>query len=112
MLATIVVAGNMIGSGIFLLPATLAGVGSLTVIGWVIATVGALALALLFGKLARRKPMAGGPATYAFDAFGPFAGIAGQPLVLGLLPDRQRRHRHRGVQLSRRVLRPRMPAPR
>ncbi len=73
-LATVVVAGNMIGSGIFLLPATLAGVGSLTVLGWMIATVGALALALLFGKLAQRKPMAGGPATYAFDAFGPFAG--------------------------------------
>jgi arginine:agmatine antiporter len=73
-LATIVVAGNMIGSGIFLLPATLAGVGSLTVLGWVIGTIGALALALLFGRLARRKPMAGGPATYAFDAFGPFWG--------------------------------------
>lgn len=73
-LATIVVAGNMIGSGIFLLPATLAGVGSLTVLGWVIAALGALALALLFGRLAQRKPMAGGPATYAFDAFGPFAG--------------------------------------
>ena len=73
-LATVVVAGNMIGSGIFLLPATLAGVGSLTVLGWVIATFGALALALLFGKLAHRKPMAGGPATYAFDAFGPFVG--------------------------------------
>jgi arginine:agmatine antiporter len=28
----------------------------------------------LFGLLARRKPMAGGPATYAFDAFGPFWG--------------------------------------
>jgi arginine:agmatine antiporter len=73
-LATIVVAGNMIGSGIFLLPATLAGVGSLTVLGWVIGTVGALALALLFGRLARRKPVAGGPATYAYDAFGPFWG--------------------------------------
>jgi arginine:agmatine antiporter len=73
-LATVVVAGNMIGSGIFLLPASLAGVGSLTVLGWLIGTVGALALALLFGKLARRKPLAGGPATYAFDAFGPFWG--------------------------------------
>jgi arginine:agmatine antiporter len=73
-LATIVVAGNMIGSGIFLLPATLASVGSLTVLGWVIGTMGALALALLFSKLAQRKPMAGGPATYAFDAFGPFIG--------------------------------------
>src|SRR4051812_45558232 len=64
----------MIGSGIFLLPATLAGVGSLTVLGWVIGTLGAVALALLFSRLARRKPMAGGPATYAFDAFGPFVG--------------------------------------
>lgn len=64
----------MIGSGIFLLPATLATVGSLTVLGWVIGTLGALALALLFSKLAQRKPMAGGPATYAFDAFGRFWG--------------------------------------
>jgi arginine:agmatine antiporter len=73
-LATMIVAGNMIGSGIFLLPATLAGVGSLTVFGWIIGTLGALALALLFSKLAARKPLAGGPATYAFDAFGPFWG--------------------------------------
>ena len=109
-LATIVVAGNMIGSGIFLLPATLASVGSVTLIGWVIASLGALALALLFGKLARRKPMAGGPATYAFDAFGPFVGHAGEPLVLGLVPDRQRRHRDGGGGLSRRVLRPRRRA--
>ena len=62
-LATIVVAGNMIGSGIFLLPATLAGVGSVTLIGWLAASLGAVALALMFGKLARRQPMAGGPAS-------------------------------------------------
>jgi arginine:agmatine antiporter len=74
-LATVVVAGNMIGSGIFLLPATLASVGSVTIVGWFIACLGALALALLFSRLARRKPMAGGPATYAFDAFGPFLGM-------------------------------------
>src|SRR5690242_18015803 len=70
-----VVAGNMIGSGVYLLPATLAKVGSVTVIGWVVASGGALALALLFARLAARKPMAGGPATYAFDAFGPFVGM-------------------------------------
>ena len=65
----------MIGSGIFLLPATLARVGSVTIFGWIAATVGAIALALLFGKLARRQPMAGGPASYIFEAFGPFAGM-------------------------------------
>jgi arginine:agmatine antiporter len=69
------VAGNMIGSGIFLLPATLAHVGSVTVFGWLAATVGAIALALLFGKLAKRQPMAGGPASYVFDTLGPFAGM-------------------------------------
>ena len=74
-LATIVVAGNMIGSGIFLLPATLAGVGSVTIVGWLAASLGAVALALMFGKLAQRQPMAGGPASYVFDAFGPFAGM-------------------------------------
>ncbi len=74
-LATIVVAGNMIGSGIFMLPATLATVGGVTVFGWVIASLGALALALLFSRLARRKPLAGGPASYAHDAFGPFVGM-------------------------------------
>lgn len=74
-LATVVVAGNMIGSGIFLLPATLAGVGSVTLIGWLIASIGALTLAVLLGKLARRKPMPGGPAAYAHHAFGPFAGF-------------------------------------
>ena len=73
-LATIVVAGNMIGSGIFLLPATLATVGSVTIFGWVVASIGALVLAVLLGRLARRKPLAGGPASYAFEAFGPFVG--------------------------------------
>jgi arginine:agmatine antiporter len=74
-LATVVVAGNMIGSGIFLLPATLAAVGSVTIIGWLAASLGAVALALMYGKLARRQAMAGGPASYVFDAFGPFAGM-------------------------------------
>ena len=44
-LATALVASNMIGSGIFLLPATLAGTGSITLIGWLIATAGALLVA-------------------------------------------------------------------
>src|SRR5678810_946950 len=65
----------MIGSGIFLLPATLASVGSVTLIGWLAASLGAVALALLYGRLARRQPMGGGPASYVFDAFGPFAGM-------------------------------------
>ena len=34
------VAGNMIGTGVFLLPVNLAQVGGIAIFGWVIATVG------------------------------------------------------------------------
>ena len=50
-LATALVASNMIGSGIFLLPAPLATVGSITVVGWAIGTVGALLIATILAKL-------------------------------------------------------------
>ena len=39
--ATMLVAGNMIGTGIFLLPVNLAQVGSISIYGWLIATAGA-----------------------------------------------------------------------
>ena len=48
-LAALVVAGNMIGSGVYLLPATLAPTGSSSIIGWLICGVGAVTLALVFG---------------------------------------------------------------
>ena len=38
--ATMLVAGNMIGTGLFLLPVNLAQVGGIAVFGWLIATVG------------------------------------------------------------------------
>src|SRR5688572_23798199 len=74
-LATVVVAGNMIGSGIFLLPATLASIGSVTLIGWLFATFGALILALLFSRLAKRGAEPGGPPSYVHAAFGANAGF-------------------------------------
>jgi hypothetical protein len=45
-MAVALVMGNMIGSGIFLLPASLAPYGGLSLVGWVVSTSGALALAL------------------------------------------------------------------
>ncbi len=74
-LATVIVAGNMIGSGIFLLPATLAKVGGISLVGWLFAAFGALVLALLFSRLAQRQPFAGGPASHVHAALGPFAGF-------------------------------------
>lgn len=40
-----IVAGNMMGSGIALLPSNLASIGSVALFGWLIAMFGALALA-------------------------------------------------------------------
>ena len=47
-----VVAGNMMGSGIALLPASLAKIGSIAIFGWLIAMVGAVSLANWIGSLA------------------------------------------------------------
>ena len=63
--AVAIVAGNMMGSGIALLPANLASIGSIAVIAWVIAGAGALALAYVYAKLGTVNPQAGGPVAYA-----------------------------------------------
>jgi APA family basic amino acid/polyamine antiporter len=69
------VVGNMIGSGVFLLPASLAGFGAIAIGGWVLTSVGALILALVFGRLARLVTSTGGPYAYAREGFGEFAGF-------------------------------------
>ena len=69
------VVGNMIGSGIYLLPATLAPLGWNQMIGWLVSIVGALGLAVVFARLGARLPLAGGPYAYADAAFGPLTGF-------------------------------------
>lgn len=69
------VIGNMIGSGIYLLPATLAPLGWNQLAGWGITIIGALALALVFARLAAKIPLTGGPYAYARAAFGPLIGF-------------------------------------
>ena len=73
--ATMLVAGNMIGTGLFLLPATLASVGGIAVFGWLVATAGATALGLVFAKLGQLEPKEGGPYAYARDFLGPYVGF-------------------------------------
>lgn len=65
------VIGNMIGSGIFLLPASLAPYGLNSVWGWLLTGAGGIALALVFAGLSRAFPQAGGPQDYTRAAFGP-----------------------------------------
>ena len=69
------VMGNMIGSGIFLLPASLAPYGGLSLVGWLVSATGAILLALVFARLARTDPAAGGPYAYTRAAFGDLAGF-------------------------------------
>ncbi|MET9775888.1 amino acid permease [Streptomyces sp. NPDC006367] len=73
--ATVLVMGNIIGGGIFLLPASVAPFGTISLLAFGVLTVGAIALALVFGRLAARDPRTGGPYVYAREAFGDFAGF-------------------------------------
>lgn len=71
-LLTALVVGNMVGSGIFMLPSSLAKVASPggTLLAWAVTGAGVLMLALVFGNLATRKPdLAGGIQLYAKSLF-------------------------------------------
>lgn len=70
-MACALVVGNMIGSGVFLLPASLSPFGWNAVLAWVVTISGALCLAAVFAKLASVMPAAGGPYAYSRAAFGP-----------------------------------------
>ncbi|MFH8294198.1 amino acid permease [Streptomyces sp. NPDC018059] len=74
-IATCLVTGNIIGGGIFLLPASVAPFGTISLVAFGVLTAGAIALALVFGRLAERDPRTGGPYVYAREAFGDFAGF-------------------------------------
>lgn len=74
--ALALVVGNMIGSGIYLLPATLAPLGANALIGWGVTILGAMTLAFVFARLAAVIPCAGGPYAFAEAAFGPVVGFA------------------------------------
>lgn len=72
---TALVAGNMVGSGIFYLPTELASFGSISLLAWVFTSCGALLLALVFAKLGMLMPRIGGPYAYCREAFGEFVGF-------------------------------------
>ena len=74
-MCTALVVGNMIGSGVFLLPASLAPFGGISIVGWLVSTAGALCLALVFARLGAAIPKIGGPYAYARAGFGDFGGF-------------------------------------
>lgn len=76
-MATMLVCGNMIGSGVFMLPATLAELSGpmATIIAWVITTIGSILIAISFANLGSKYPSTGGAYQYTKEAFGEFAGF-------------------------------------
>ncbi len=72
---TALVSGNMIGSGVFLLPSALAAYGSIGLVAWGLSAVGAVLLALVFANLSRVNPAEGGPYAYCREAFGDVVGF-------------------------------------
>src|SRR5271154_4272602 len=69
------VIGNSIGSGVFLLPASLAPYGFNSLLAGGFSASGALFLAIVFSRLSRAYPAAGGPYAYVHLAFGPLTAF-------------------------------------
>ena len=76
---TSLVVGNMVGSGIFMLPRTLAEVASPAgvILAWLFTGIGVLFVTLVFGNLGKRKPeLSGGPQIYAKELFKKGSGAS------------------------------------
>ncbi|MGH8531207.1 MAG: amino acid permease, partial [Gammaproteobacteria bacterium] len=84
--STMIVAGSMIGSGIFIVSADIArqvGSPGWLLLVWIIAGVLTLIAALSYGELAAMLPQAGGQYVYLREAFGPqWAFLYGWALFL------------------------------
>ena len=75
-MATALVVGNMVGSGIFTLPSALAGeAGPASIVALAFTGLGAMLLALVFANLGRAHPRTGGPYYFARRAFGDYVGF-------------------------------------
>ena len=73
--ATGLVAGSIVGTGVFAMPAVLAGAGTSSLLVLGVIALGAMLLAVMFGQLTKRIPNSdGGLYAYARYEFGDFAG--------------------------------------
>jgi APA family basic amino acid/polyamine antiporter len=73
--ATALVVGSIIGTGVFTMPAVLAGAGTSSILTLAVISAGAVLLGILFGQLTKRVPnVDGGMYAYTRHEFGDFAG--------------------------------------
>ena len=63
----------MVGAGVFMMPAVLGAYGGISVVGWLISSIGAILLAVIFSKLSKKIPgVQGGPYAYTKTGMGEF----------------------------------------
>jgi len=67
---TFIVAVNMMGSGIIMLPTNMAKVGAISLLSWIVTALGSMALAYGFAQAGIFNQRPGGLAAYAEDAYG------------------------------------------
>ncbi|QGX92274.1 putrescine-ornithine antiporter [Tatumella sp. TA1] len=67
---TVLVAVNMMGSGIIMLPASLAETGAISVLSWLVTVVGAMCIAYTFARCGALCRRSGGMSAYASEAHG------------------------------------------
>jgi putrescine:ornithine antiporter len=67
---TFLVAVNMMGSGIIMLPTNMAKVGAISLLSWIVTALGSMAIAYGFAQAGIFNQRAGGMAAYAEDAYG------------------------------------------
>src|SRR5215470_3800977 len=67
---TVLVAVNMMGSGIIMLPANMAQVGAISLLSWGVTAIGSMAIAYGFAQAGLFNQREGGMSAYAEDAYG------------------------------------------
>ena len=98
---TFIVAVNMMGSGIIMLPANMAQVGAISLLSWLVTAVGSMAIAYGFAQCGLFNQRSGGMSAYAEDAYGKSGYFLVFFLYFLSLAGRQRRDRHFGGRLPR-----------
>jgi APA family basic amino acid/polyamine antiporter len=63
----------MVGAGVFMMPALLGAYGGISLIGWLLSTIGAIIIAVLFSRFSKLLPgLQGGPYAYTRKGMGEF----------------------------------------
>src|SRR5882757_9372322 len=67
---TFIVAVNMMGTGIIMLPTNMAKVGAISLLSWIVTALGSMAIAYGFAQAGLFNQRPGGMSAYAEDAYG------------------------------------------